>query len=210
MHVDPTAPVPTRLLWREVRAELALARGDRRHAHDHVRAGLADLHAWQSSFGSLDLQSTLVGHGRDLARLGLRLAVEQDDPDLVYEWSERARALVGRVPPVRPPADEELAADLTELRVLGGTTGEEPRVEELRERVRRHQWYAEGAGAVGEHATLEELRAALAERRRRPGRPPRGRRPRARAGADRRRRAHPRPRPARPAARPASTPSSPT
>lgn len=158
----PTAPVPTRLLWREVRAELAIARGDRRHAHDHVRAGLADLHAWQSSFGSLDLQSTLVGHGRTLAGIGLRLAVEQDDASLVYEWSERARALVGRVPPVRPPADEELAADLTELRVLGGTTGADPRVEELRERVRRHQWYAEGAGAVGEHATLEELRAALA------------------------------------------------
>ena len=99
----------TRLLWREVRSELARARGDRRHARDHVRAGLADLHAWQSSFGSLDLQSTLVGHGRALALQGLRLALEEGSPALAYEWSERARALVGRVTPVRPPADEQQA-----------------------------------------------------------------------------------------------------
>ena len=64
MRIDHASPVTTRLLWREVRAELAEARGDGRHARDHVRAGLDDLHAWQSSFGSLDLQSTLVGHGR--------------------------------------------------------------------------------------------------------------------------------------------------
>ena len=76
VRVDVSSPVTTRLLWREVRAELARARGDGRHARDHVRAGLADLHTWQSSFGSLDLQSTLVGHGRDLALQGLELAVD--------------------------------------------------------------------------------------------------------------------------------------
>ena len=118
VRVTEDSPVATRLLWREVRSELARARGDRRHARDHVRAGLADLHAWQSSFGSLDLQSTLVGHGRALALQGLRLALEEGSPALAYEWSERARALVGRVTPVRPPADEQLAAELTELRVL--------------------------------------------------------------------------------------------
>ena len=35
----------------------------------------------------------------------------EGSPALAYEWSERARALVGRVTPVRPPADERLAAD---------------------------------------------------------------------------------------------------
>ena len=111
VRVTEDSPVATRLLWREVRSELAQARGDRRHARDHVRAGLADLHAWQSSFGSLDLQSTLVGHGRALALQGLRLALAEGSPALAYEWSERARALVGRVTPVRPPADEQQAAD---------------------------------------------------------------------------------------------------
>ena len=137
VRVDSASPVTTRLLWREVRAELARARGDGRHAREHVRAGLSDLHAWQSSFGSLDLQSTLVGHGRDLASQGLELAVEHGNPDLLYEWSERARTLVGRVSPVRPPADEQVAHDLSELRVLQGEqpaarTPEARRVEELR------------------------------------------------------------------------------
>ena len=147
----------TRLLWREVRAELAEARGDGRHARDHVRAGLADLHAWQSSFGSLDLQSTLVGHGRDLALQGLAARPRRTGrPALVFEWSERARALVGRVTPVRPPADEQVAADLTELRVLQAgrarrrATPRRRRVEELRQRVRQRRWYGAGAGVVAE------------------------------------------------------------
>ena len=94
VRVTEDSPVATRLLWREVRSELAAARGDGRRARDHVVAGLSDLHAWQSSFGSLDLQSTLVGHGRALALQGLRLALAEGSPALAYEWSERARALV--------------------------------------------------------------------------------------------------------------------
>ncbi len=168
IRVDLGSPVTTRLLWREVRAELAQERGDPRHARQHVRAGLAELHAWQSSFGSLDLQSTLVGHGRDLATRGLALALDDGDPALVFEWSERARALVGRVTPVRAPADDQVANDLTELRLLQGgqpgrRTPEGRRVEELRQRVRQRRWYGEGAGTVGEPADLSELRAALEE-----------------------------------------------
>ena len=167
VRVVASTPVTTRLLWREVRAELAQARGDRRNARQHVRAGLADLHGWQSSFGSLDLQSTLVGHGRDLARRGLTLALDQGDPELVFEWSERARALVGRVTPVRAPADEQVSRDLTELRLLQTeqahrrtTAGR--RAEELRQRVRQRRWYGEGSGTVGEPAGLDEMHAALA------------------------------------------------
>jgi tetratricopeptide (TPR) repeat protein len=168
LRIDAGSPVTTRLLWREVRAELAQARGDVRHARQHVRAGLGELHAWQSSFGSLDLQSTLVGHGRDLATRGLLLALDHGDPALVFEWSERARALVGRVAPVRPPADEQVSRDLTELRLLQGEqpgrrTPEARRAEELRQRVRQRRWYGEGAGSVGEPVELAELRAVLKE-----------------------------------------------
>lgn len=168
LRIDAGSPVTTRLLWREVRAELARARGDNRHARQHVRAGLDELHTWQSSFGSLDLQSTLVGHGRDLARLGLALALDHGDPALLFEWSERARALVGRVPPVRAPADEQVASDLTELRLLLGEqparrTPEGRRAEQLRQRVRQRRWYGEGAGAVGDPAGLARLQSALEE-----------------------------------------------
>jgi len=167
VRVDPGSPVATRLLSREVRAELARARGERRRARDHVRAGLSELHEWQSSFGSLDLQSTLVGHGRDLALQGLRLALDDGRASLVFEWSERARALTSRVAPVRSPADDQVARDLTELRLLqavdqGRSTREVGRVAELRERVRQRSWYGEGGGAVGEPARLDEVQAALA------------------------------------------------
>lgn len=168
VRVDAGSPVTTRLLWREVRAELAQARDDARHALQHVRAGLDELHAWQASFGSLDLQSTLVGHGRDLATRGLLLALDQGDPALVFEWSERARALVGRVTPVRPPADEQVSRDLTELRLLQAEqparrTAGARRVEELRQRVRQRRWYGEGAGTVGEPVGLPGLQAVLKE-----------------------------------------------
>ena len=167
VRVTEDSPVATRLLWREVRSELAQARGDRRHARDHVRSGLADLHAWQSSFGSLDLQSTLVGHGRALALQGLRLALEEGSPALAYEWSERARALVGRVTPVRPPTDERLAAELTELRVLYAAdpsphSSEGRRLDELRDHIREQSWYGDGGGRVGEPADLAEVQAELA------------------------------------------------
>ncbi|SDS28897.1 CHAT domain-containing protein [Nocardioides scoriae] len=166
-RVRPRAstPLTTRLLGREVAAELAAARGDRRRAATHVRRGLDELHGWQSSFGSLDLQSTLVGHGRDLAVLGLRQAVTDPDPAALLEWSERARALVSRVPSVRPPADDQVARDLAELRLLlAGPPSPGPRAEELRRRVRERRWYADGPGVrAGDPASREELRAALAE-----------------------------------------------
>ncbi|MGH3346993.1 MAG: hypothetical protein ACRDO4_08420, partial [Nocardioides sp.] len=111
-------PIGTRLLREEVRARAAWQRGRRTASLDRVRRGLADLHAWQSSYGSLDLQSSLVGHGRSLAKLGLDEAVEDGRPAIVHEWSERARALVARVPPVRPPADPDAADRLTALRTL--------------------------------------------------------------------------------------------
>lgn len=161
VRLDDATPIGTRLLDREVRAELAQARGHRKRAMQHVRAGLADLQAWQSSFGSLDLQSTLVGHGNHLARMGLELALADGTPAVVFEWSERARALASRVTPVRPPRDPQLAADLTELRVLGD---EDPqRRDELREKIRSQSWYGEAGGGVVEPATLAELQASLAE-----------------------------------------------
>lgn len=166
VRVSGDSPVATRLLWREVRSELAAARGDRRNAHAHVVAGLNELHAWQSSFGSLDLQSTLVGHGRALAMQGLRLALADGRPSLAYEWSERARALVSRVTPVRPPSDAGLAAELTELRVLyaadpdpRSTDGR--RLDQLRDHIREQSWYGDGGGRVGEPAALGEVQAEL-------------------------------------------------
>ena len=165
--VDKDSPVATRLLWHEVRAELDERQGDADAARAEVREGLSELHDWQSSFGSLDLQSTLVGHGRALAMQGLRLALDDGSPALAFEWSERSRALVGRVTPVRPPADEKMAAELTELRVLHAAdppplSDDGRRLEELRAHIREQSWYGDGGGRVGEPAAIDEVQAELA------------------------------------------------
>ncbi|MCW2764724.1 MAG: Tetratricopeptide 2 repeat protein, partial [Nocardioides sp.] len=157
LRVDGRAPLACRLLYRDVRAELATAARRRSVALDHLRAGIADLHAWQSSFGSLDLQTNVVGHGRRLGVRGLALAVQSGAPELLFEWSERARMLASRVQPVRAPQDDQTIADLTELRA-------EPSPErevELRQQIREHAWQHRGSGQVADPAELGQLRAEL-------------------------------------------------
>lgn len=158
IRITDDTPIGTRLLAHEVRAELLRAKGQRKRATDTVRAGLADLHSWQASFGSLDLQSTMVGHGKTLARLGLELALDDGRPEVVFEWSERARALASKVTTLRPPPDPDLAADLTELRLLDPS--ETKKARELRERIRSKTWYA-AEGSVGEPCSLDALQQRL-------------------------------------------------
>ncbi len=160
VRLSPEASIPLRLLRQEVRADLAHAQHRPTQARREITLGLTELHHWQSSFGSLDLQSTLVGHGRDLATRGLESALDDGRPALVYEWSERARALVGRVAPVRPPRDEQIAADLAALRQLKSG---DPQRTELAERIARHSWAAPGGGEVGEPAPFDELLAGLGD-----------------------------------------------
>jgi len=170
VRVTDAAPLSLRLLMRDVRSDLAMTQGRRTAALMQIRQGLEDLHAWQSSFGSLDLQTMVVGHGVRLAARGLALAVESGRPDVVYEWSERARMLASRVQPVRAPADDQMAADLAELRGLQ-SPDDGPRVPqlrahrdlELRTRVRERAWQLRGSGEVTEPASLADVQAALGQ-----------------------------------------------
>lgn len=168
LRIDPAAPLSLRLLARDVRSEQARAQGRRAAALMHIRSGLEELHAWQSSFGSLDLQTMVVGHGTRLARRGLELAVESGKAPVLYEWSERARMLASRVQPVRVPLDDQMIADLAELRRLAapvdGARVPHPRQAlsaEIRTRVRERAWKLRGSGEVTEPASLDEVRAAL-------------------------------------------------
>jgi tetratricopeptide (TPR) repeat protein len=172
IRLTDSTPMATRMLARQVRAELAMRQRRRSLALRHVRDGFADLHNWQSSFGSLDLQTSLVGHGQGLAGLGLSMAIADGRPAVVFEWSERARALASRVVPVRPPADPDAAAALTDLRRIqvdlrharpGAATTELTRqAARLRERIRQRSWYGAGADLVLEPATLDDVQGALA------------------------------------------------
>ncbi|HET7304569.1 MAG TPA: CHAT domain-containing protein [Segeticoccus sp.] len=163
------APLDNRLLRREVRSELATAQRRPRQAREEVRRGLHELHEWQSAFGSLDLQSSLVGHGRRLALHGLRLALSDGRPEVLFEWAERARALAVRVAPVRPPEDEQAARELVELRELFALLGSPDaaddaptraarrRVTELQRSIRERAWRHEGSGEVTDPLRLDAL-----------------------------------------------------
>ncbi|TQL66357.1 CHAT domain-containing protein [Nocardioides albertanoniae] len=157
--VPPDAPIDVRLLEREHRAELAVVAGRPVAGLRELRAGLDDFHLWQSSFGSLDLQTNVTGHGRTLAKRGLELAVESGETEVLFEWSERARMLASRVQPVRPPSDPQLVADLAELR--SEVTPE--RETELREQIRQRAWRVKGSGQVSEPISLADLRERIGE-----------------------------------------------
>lgn len=166
-QVPPSAPITTRMLGRIVRADVCLDRGRRADAARHLRAGLGDLFAWQSSFGSLDLQTGVAGHGRALAVRGLRLALDDGRPAIVHEWGERARAFASRVPAVRPPADPEAAGALARLRQLRAEAGPAPGPASRREmaalerQIRDRSLYSPGPGIVTEPLPLDDVQARL-------------------------------------------------
>jgi hypothetical protein len=165
IRVPARAPLGVRLRERDVRAALAERTGRRSDALAHLRRGLAELHEWQSSFGSLDLQTMVTGHGRRLAVRGLRVAVATGRPEVLFEWSERARMLASRVQPVRVPGDEQSQTDLQELRSLATaedrTRDGASRQAELRQRVRERAWQSRGSGAYDDPATLADVQGRL-------------------------------------------------
>lgn len=165
-RVDAQAPLEVRMLAHEVRAERAAATGRDAAARRAAAAGLDELTQWRSSFGSLDLQTSLAMHGNTLMLTGLGAAVRSGDPEIVFEWSERARQLSLQVVPLRPPPDPEQAAELAELRMLradaaGAEWTDDPRAIELGERLRRRQWTTTGAADLERRVELAEAAAAL-------------------------------------------------
>ncbi|MFS0853347.1 CHAT domain-containing protein [Microbacterium sp. 179-I 3D4 NHS] len=165
-RLDPSAPTPLRLRAQEVKAARAQAAGRPRASLRAAAVGLDLLTAWQRSFGALDLQASVAMHGRDLIFAGLSAAAGSGDPALLFEWSERARHLSQRVAPVRPPREEQQAADLAELRMLradlaGRDWTLDPRVRVLRDRIRERQWSGTAAGTTRERWDLGAVRARL-------------------------------------------------
>ncbi len=165
-HVASSAPLELRLLAHEVRTARAARAGHEAQARRHAASGLDELSRWRSSFGSLDLQTSLSMYGSTLMLTGLGSAVRSGNPEIVFEWSERARHLSLQVVPLRPPADPEQAADLSELRMLRADAGgadwtSDPRAMVLAERLRRRQWTTTGAADIERPVALAEMAAAL-------------------------------------------------
>ena len=166
IRTSVSASMEVRLLAHQARAARARAAGRPALVRRHAANGLDMLTEWQHSFGSLDLQTSFRMHATGMMFAGLGSAIESGRPDVLFEWSERARHLSQQVTPLRPPPDPRLAEELAELRMIrADDPGEDwlsqPRAAALRERARERQWSATGAIHVDRPVTLEELRGSL-------------------------------------------------
>lgn len=170
-------PVELRSRAWHAKALLCLARGSRRQAVAALRSGMEVLDEHRATLGATELRTHLSAHGADLAEAGLRLALDDDDPDGVLEWAERWRAGALRSRPVRPPADTALAATMAELRrvvqerekvaLAGGDAAALLRRQgELEEAVRQRSRLVAGDGRAGRWLppSPKELAAALGDR----------------------------------------------
>lgn len=139
-----------------LRAEAA---GDRRRLLNACRHGLDLLDAHQHSLGASELRAQATTHGAELAALAQRHALQCRSPRRLLLWSERWRATALAVPPVRPPDDPQLQANLAAVREVtsrlekaraqGGPTTALQRDQQRLERViRTRVMHTRGAGQV--------------------------------------------------------------
>lgn len=167
LRLPSSATIDVRLLAYRVRSRRALARGREAEARRLAATGIEELARWQAAFASLDLQSAVRMHGQPLLMDGLSSAMRSARPDVLFEWSERARQFNQRIVALRPPPDPDVAAELAELRVLRGQSAGDwlatPRAAELHDHLRRRQWSETSAAGVESPVTMDELREALDE-----------------------------------------------
>ncbi|WP_261164855.1 CHAT domain-containing tetratricopeptide repeat protein [Microbacterium sp. Marseille-Q6965] len=159
-------PLTVRLLVHEARAARAAARGRYTEVRRHAAEGLESLARWQRSFGSLDMASSSGMHGAQLIFDGLDAAMRSRRPEIMFDWSERARHFAHQVTPVRPPPDPAHARDLAQLRLLYDEVGEQdaasdPRIRAIRERLQNRQWATVGGPEPIPRADLDQVRAGL-------------------------------------------------
>ena len=158
-------------------ALLRSVRGDSRGADAALRAGLRILDGHRAALGATELRVHSSTHGTELARLGLRLALESGDPGRVLAWAERWRAATLLLPPARAPegADAALRHDLADLRLVvaelekaalegNDTTGLVRRQAALERAIRQRTRQAVGAGErEGSVVEAAALRAELGD-----------------------------------------------
>ncbi|WP_432889022.1 CHAT domain-containing protein [Kribbella sp. CA-245084] len=113
------------------------------------RQGLSLIEIYVRTLGATELRALATAQGAELAAMALRYAVEHGSGRQVLEWSERWRATVLAIPPVRPQADDGLVADLAALRDLT------QRMESSHDR---------GPGTGHQYRERERLEAAVRQR----------------------------------------------
>lgn len=105
-------------------AMLREADGRRAGAVSALRAGMRVLEDHRATIGATELRAHVSLHRGAIARMGMRLAVEDGDARASLWWAECAKATAAPARDARPPADATLAALLAELRGVMESIGE--------------------------------------------------------------------------------------
>jgi hypothetical protein len=170
------APAEIRIQAWHAEALLRWQRGDARGAQSALRAGMRTLSTYRASLGATELRVNAGSQASDLSDLAIQIAIRCGEASRVLAWAERSRASTLRLPPVRPPADDELAARLSELRALdsdlqeAAATGQDTgamlrRKASLEDVIRQKSWHASGGVPdLPEPPRLDVLRRVLGDR----------------------------------------------
>jgi tetratricopeptide (TPR) repeat protein len=158
-----------------LRAEAA---GSRRALFAACERGLQVIDAYQLTLGAAEMRAAATTHGAALTTIAVREALTADDPFMLLRWAERWRARTFAIPPVRPPDDDEFAAELAMLRqitrhisqatVEGRPVGAlERERRRLEDEVRGHVLRTSGSAAKADaqHLDIDGILAALGETR---------------------------------------------
>jgi tetratricopeptide (TPR) repeat protein len=111
-----TGPADARARAWLAEAFLRRADGRRAGAVRALSAGLRILREHQATLGATELRAHTSAHRGALARLGVRIALENGDARGVYRWIEESRATATLLRPMHAPDDPVLAPLLTDLR----------------------------------------------------------------------------------------------
>jgi hypothetical protein len=111
-----TGPALSRSRALLARALLCQLRGREAEMLSACRRGLAILAEQQQLLGASELRAAVTTHGRELAAIGQRSALNRGDGRQLLAWSERWRATVQATTPARLRHDDELARQLSALR----------------------------------------------------------------------------------------------
>jgi tetratricopeptide (TPR) repeat protein len=111
-----TGPALSRSRAWLARALLCQLRGREPEMLSACRRGLAILAEYQQLLGASELRAAVTTHGRELAAIGQRAALNRGNGRQLLAWSERWRATAQATVPARLPRDGELAQALSALR----------------------------------------------------------------------------------------------
>lgn len=129
-----------RILLAYIDARTAEERGDRGAARRAVTHGLRVAVSAQAGLGAMETRAHAARHGYDLTELGARIALEDRRPRELLARIEATRLMSSRMPMLRPPEDDAMAAMLTalrgiEVRIADASTSTDQRVDDEQQRL---------------------------------------------------------------------------